>query len=284
MESFSIVLTEEGNADASLRTKNASGEKARNVLIDRGNSLILQAALASVTHGEFTPNGSAASLLIFEFNFVGKGSRRFTKASITLNFDDARGESRNRPVVWAIAPSGCYAINKNIATRDINQSFNGNVSGGVAGINGGVGYTWEASETQEAPHSAKMVGLKRVLADGGKNNGVIWILEEDKKIKEGIPTFLRAGVLLQRRDDVPFCFTITADTDVDFGGKLLRLIGIEKPDPVDAVELDNKTALDDLGISSLDAETPGLDVRNMRQLDIGKHSQVIIATLLNIPE
>ncbi|KAL7796631.1 hypothetical protein V8C37DRAFT_353418 [Trichoderma ceciliae] len=283
MTPLNIVLTEEGDSSGSLRTKNASGEKARSVLIDRGNSLILQAALVSVTHGEFTPEGAAASLLIFEFTFVGKGSRRFTKASITLNFDDARRENRNRPVVWAISPSGSYAINKSVSTRDVNQSLNIDIGGSVLGMNGGVGYVWDTSETKDIQHSTKLVGLKRTLADGGKNNAVVWILEEDSKKKDGIPTFLRSGVLLRRRDDVPFNYIITASTEVDFGGKILRLFGHEKPDPIDPVELDEETDLDALGISTLGPETPGLDLNNMRDMDIGKYSHVILASLLNIP-
>ncbi|KAE9578386.1 Ankyrin-2 [Colletotrichum fructicola] len=60
MEPFNIVLLEEGDSSSALRTRNANGEQARNLLIDRGNSLILQASLATVNHGDFTPDGDAA--------------------------------------------------------------------------------------------------------------------------------------------------------------------------------------------------------------------------------
>lgn len=283
MEPMEIVLVEEGDRTSSLRTKNAAGESARSMLIDRGNSLILQAALVSVTHGDFTADGDAASLLIFEFTFIGRGSRRFTSGHITLVFDDASGDARNRPVVWAISPSGNTAINKTVSKKDVSQGFNASVNAEFAGAGAGLGYTWEASEVKENEHCAKMVGLKRVFADGGKTNGVIWILEEDKQKKGGIPSFMRTGVLLRRRDDVPFRFTISVETEVDFGGKMRRLFGFEKPEPVDPVELDEDTDLDALGIVSLNPNTPDLDLENMKDMDVGKHSNVVLATLLNIP-
>jgi len=134
---------------------------------------------------------------------------------------------------------------------------------------------------EETQHATTLVGVKRLFADGGKDNSVIWNLEEDQVNKQGIPSFLRAAVLLRRRDDVPFCFTIAVETGVDFGGQVRRLLGLEKRDPVDPVELDNETDLEELSITSLDPAT--VDVKNMRVMDIGKHADVVLTTLLQVP-
>jgi len=284
IEPYEILLLEEGDPNSGFRTKNAPGDQARSVLIDHGDALILRATLASVTHGDFTTDGDAATLLIFEFNFTSmKSSRRFTSGKVTLRFEDASGNVKNRPVVERIAPAGTFAINKTMSTRDVHQAFNAGVQGGAAGITSELGYVWETSKVEEIEHATRLVGTKRLLADFGKDDTVIWGLEEDTKKKQGIPSFLRAAVLLRRRDDVPFRFTIAVETELDFGGRLRRLLGLEKPDPVDPVELDKGTDLEELGLASLDPNAAGIDLANMRNMDIGKKADIVIATLIEVP-
>ncbi|RBQ80833.1 hypothetical protein FVER53590_25651 [Fusarium verticillioides] len=284
MNPFNIFLLQEGEDTSELRTRNAEGQRARNMLIDRGNSLILQAALTSVTHGDFTPDGDGASLLIFEFSFIGKGERRFTSGQINISFEDAMQATRNCPMVTAMSPSGKFAINKTTSARDIHQGFNASLGGGPGPVTGELGFIWEQSEIREDRHATTVVGLKRSLdVGGGKTNTVSWIMEEDPRTKEGIPSFLRGGILLRRRADVPFRFTIKVKSEVDFGGKLRRLFGREEPDPVDPVELDEETDLDGLGIGRLDPDTPGLDLHNMGSIDVAQHAHVVLASLLNVP-
>jgi hypothetical protein len=89
-------------------------------------------------------------------------------------------------------------------------------------------------------------------------------------------------VLLRRRDDVPFRFTIQVETGVDFEGKFRRMLGLEKPEVVDPVELDNNTDLDDLGIASLDPNAEGVDLGNMVEMDISRNADVVLASLLTL--
>ncbi|KAI0436567.1 hypothetical protein F4803DRAFT_541814 [Xylaria telfairii] len=283
METLEILLFEEGDPNSGFRTKNAEGDKARGVLIDRGDVLALRARLASVTHGDYTPNGDAATLLVFEFDFLSmKQSRRFKRAKIILTFEDASGNLKNRPEVVTIAPAGKFFINKTIDKRDVKQSANISLNASAAGVGGSVGYVWDMSQIKETDHATTLVGTKRLFADWGKDNGVIWNLEEDGIKSAGIPSFLRAAVLLRRRDDVPFRFTIQVETSVDFEGKLRRMLGMEKPDPIDPVELDNDTNLVDLGIASLDPNMDGVDLENMGGMDIGRNADVILASLLTL--
>ncbi|KAK1764326.1 hypothetical protein QBC33DRAFT_547782 [Phialemonium atrogriseum] len=209
-----------------------------------------------------------------------KSSRRFTSAKIILKFDDASNNVKNRPHVYAIAPAGTFAINKTTAKRDVHQAVNASLKGEFAGVGGELGYVWDTTKVKEVTHATSLVGVKRIFSDFGKDNGVIWNMEEDAG--KGIPSFLRTAVLLRHRDDVPFRFTIDVETGVDWEGKLRRLLGLEKPDPVDPVELDDGTDLEELGIASLDPKT-GEDLTNMRNMDIGKQADVVLATLLEVP-
>ncbi|KAI1825478.1 hypothetical protein F4861DRAFT_501268 [Xylaria intraflava] len=283
MEPIEILLFEGGDPSSGFRTKNAEGDKARGVLIDRGDVLALRARLASVTHGDYAPDGDAATLLVFEFNFLSmKQSRRFKAAKIILTFEDASGNLKNRPEVVTIAPAGKFFINKAVDVRDVKRSANVSLNGSVGGVGGSVGYVWDISQTKETDHATTLVGTKRLFADWGKDDGVIWNLEEDSFTKAGIPSFLRAAVLLRRRDDVPFRFTIQVETDVDFEGKFRRMLGLEKPKVVDPVELDNNTDLENLGIASLDPKTAGVDLENMGGMDIARNADVVLASLLTI--
>jgi len=286
METVDILLFEEGDPrcrEATYRTKNAPGDVARNVLIDRGETLVLRASLASVTHGDFTPDGDAASLLVFEFNFLSMNSgRRFKKACITLTFNDASGHLQNRPEVWAVAPQGKVAINKTTSTKDVKQEFKAGISAGAAGASGELGYVWEASQVKEKVHATTLTGVKRLLNENwGKDNAAIWTIEEDSVTKCGVPSFLRAAVLLRRRADVPFEFLIDVEYDTDLKGVFKRLMGQEKPDPVDPVQLGGDTDLDELSIATLDPGT--VDLTNMKEMDIGKQADVVLATLLTLP-
>jgi len=281
MEPVDILLLEEGDPHSGFRTKNAPGDAARRVLVDRGEALILRATLVGVTHGDFQEDGDAATLLIFEFNFISMNQlRRFTNVQITLTFNDESENVKNRPEVFEIAPKGKFAINKATSTKDVKNSVNTSLNGGFAGVSGQLGYVWETSQVKEKEHATTLVGVKRLFAKWGKDNGVIWGLEEDPKKKDGVPSFLRAAVLLRRKADVPFSFTIDVDSGVDHGGKFRRLLGREKPDPVDPVLLDENTDLDELGINGLDPATA--DLKNMKEMDIAKHADVVLATLLNV--
>ncbi|ETS78895.1 hypothetical protein PFICI_08748 [Pestalotiopsis fici W106-1] len=282
MGSDDIVLLEEGDPNSGFRTQNLPGDKARSVLIDEGKALILKATLVSVTHGSYTEDGDPATLLVFEFTFISvERARRFSSATITLTFDDASENLRNRPEVVAISPSGQFAINKTTSSRDLKQSVNAGLNGTVLGVGGEVGYTWETSKVEEKSHATTLIGLKRVVGGWGKDNRVIFKLDEDEITKEGIPSFLRTAVLLKRRDDVPFRFTIEVDTGVDFGSKIRRLFGRKNPDAIDPVELDDETDLEELGITTLDPNKVDLD--NMRDLNIKEQADVIIATLIQVP-
>lgn len=169
MDPVDILLFEEGDANSGFRTKNVEGDRVRSVLIDRGDVLAVRASLASVTHGDYTPDGDAATLLVFEFSFLSmKQSRRFKTAKIILTFEDASGNLRNRPEVVTVVPAGKFFINKTTDERDVKHSANASLDGSAAGAGGSLGYTWEMSQTQKTDHATTLVGTKRLFTDWGK--------------------------------------------------------------------------------------------------------------------
>ena len=284
-EPFEILLHEDPQNNSAFRTQNAPGETARRVLIDRGEALILRASLLSITHGDFSPSSDhGASLLVFEFQFLSmNAARRFKSARVEIRFEDASGNVGNRPEVWAIAPKGKLAINRTTSKKDVRHQANVGLNAGglLSGVVGGeVGYVWEASQTVEKTHATTLTGTARLTEKFGRDNSVVWELQEDGTKKDGLPSFLRTAVLLRRKDDVPFRFVMDAKYEMDFAGKMQTLFGRKRADPVDFVQIetDGKMDLDGLGIEHLDEETT-----NMKEMDISKHADVVMASLLTTP-
>lgn len=280
MEEIDVFLFPQGDEGSAFRTKNSPGETFRRVLIDRGEALIARATVVGITNGTLNSDDDPATLLVFEFRFVSmKSSRRFIRSTITLTFEDASGNPKLHPEVYRIAPEGSFALNKTTTVKNIKQSANAGLNAGFSGVGGNAGYVWEMEESKDRDHWTRLSGVKKLLLrEYGDDNAVIWSLEENKDKMDGIPSFFRAAVLLRRLDDVPFRFTIKVRTDVDFISEIRTLVGLEKPDPVDPVEIDPNVDPKDVRVASLDPKK--VDLTNMEALNLGEHADVVIATML----
>lgn len=282
-EELVIHLFENPIEHGNFRTKNAPGQKIRPTLVDRGNQLVTKVNLLGITHGEMAGGDDLATLLVFEFRFVPTGGRRFKNAEVTIRFEDSGGKMHLDPVVHSIAPEGKWALNKSEKVQNIRLSSNASINArlGLAGAEAGV--KWEFAETRNCEYYASLSGSKRIARDGsvGEADTVVWTLDENKHKKDGIPTFMRAAVLLKRPGNVPFTFTVEVSADVDFAGKIKALIGLEKKDPIDPVEIDpeNSTKARHLQFNALDPDT--YDLTEMDKLDLQEVAGVTVVTVLD---
>lgn len=69
---------------------------------------------------------------------------------------------------------------------------------------------------------------------------------------------------------------------MDFGDRVRRLLGRERPEVVDPVQLDGDTDLGDLRIASLDPKAEGVDLQNMGDMDVGQNAEIVLASLLTL--
>lgn len=291
MENIEILLLPQGDEGSAFRTKNVDGQLARRVLVDRGDALVTRASLIAINHGTLTPDneetgelGEPATLLVFEFRFLClRQSRRFCHARVTLIFEDASGNPGNQPEVHRMCPEGAFALNKGTTTRNVKHGVHSGLTAGLGGIAGGdLGYEWAMESTHNKAHYTSLLGTRRMIDRNnmGRDNAVIWALDEDKQTHAGIPSLFRAAVLLRRVDDVPFRFTIKVHTEVDFIGTLRSLVGLERSDPVDPVEIGPGTDLKALRITSLGSS--GIDLANLDIVDLKQQADVVLATELNV--
>jgi len=281
MEEIEVLLLPQGDGGSGFRTKNEPGQTFRKGLVDRGEALITKAGIVNVTHGTLTAEDEdLATLLIFEFRFVSmKSSPRFIRATITLTFEDANGSPKLDPEVERIVPEGSFSLNKTTSVKNIKHSANAGFNAGIGGASGNAGYVWEMEEAKSRDHYTRLSGVRKLLGRTyGRDNSVIWSMEENDERKDGIPSFLRAAVLLRREDDVPFRFTIKVRTDVDFVSEIKSLFGMEKPDPVDPVDINPDVDPKDLRVGTLDPMK--VDLTNMNALNLMEQADVVVTTLI----
>jgi len=278
-----VNLLEEPIEEGEFRTKNKSGEKFRPILIDRGNQLLTKVDIVSITHGELAESDDLASLLIFEARFVATGGRRFKSASVIFRFEDSEGQLSRDPVVHAISPDGKWALNKTEKVQNVKWGANVGINAGIEPVGVEAGVLWEVEEVKSREFYTAMTGVKRVMRKGffGEENVVIWTLEENNDKEDGIPSFLRAAVLLRRPYDVPFTFTVKVKADVDFIGEVKTLFGLEKKDPIDPVEID-PGKISKMGYSTVKTLDPKIhDLKEMDNLILEEVAGVTVITVLD---
>ncbi|TRX93640.1 hypothetical protein FHL15_005612 [Xylaria flabelliformis] len=281
-EPLLIILNEEPIEDGEFRTRNSEGQRFRPNLVDRGNSLSTQVDIVGITHGKFSKTPDFATLLVFELRFLAKGGRRFKKATVMFQFEDAGGSTARDPVVHAIAPKDRSALNKTDRVRNVKWGVNATANVGMDAAGAQMGTQWEVEEIKNQTYYTAVSGEKRLMRRDftGEANTAIWTLEENEYKSDGIPNFMRTTVLLRRPQNVPFSFVVKVNTDVDFIGEIKTLFGRERKDPIDPVEIDPTNRPESRAtISSLDPKLHRLD--EMDRLNLKKAGAVMVAMLLD---
>jgi hypothetical protein len=109
---FAIEVNPDGDGGA-YRIRNMDGEINRPTIVERGDSLFIQAELVAAVHGKLDKtSGAPASLIITDFWFLpGKKSRRFTWAKITYDCSGPNPKDvASGPTVKSIAPRGHFSL------------------------------------------------------------------------------------------------------------------------------------------------------------------------------
>lgn len=278
-----VNLFEEPLEEGEFRIKNKSGENFRPVLVDRGDQLFTKVTIVGITHGEMVGGDDLATLLVFEMRHVATDGRRFKSASVIFKFEDSESKADWDPVVHDIFPEGQWALNKTERVRNVKFGGNIGLTAGIDPVSAEFGLLWEMEEEKTREFHTKLTGKQKIIRKGfdGEENVVIWKLEENEDGNNGIPTFVRAAVLLRRPYDVPFTFTVKVKADVDFVGGVRTLFGLEKKDPIDPVEITSGEIpkAGRASIKSLDPEVH--DLKGMDRLDLKDVADVMATTVLD---
>lgn len=276
MTEFTVYLFPEGDEGSGFRTRNEPGEKFRGVLVNtpHRSTLSVRGSIVEIRHGTLAPDGNPASLLVFEFRFQsGAENRRFRNATITVRFSDANAQAQLDPEVYRIAPDKSHRLHKTVTPKEITRGVNASLNVGTGLAGGALGFQWEVREPKAIEHSARLSGRPMLMEkDFGRDNAAEWSMEEHTGSKDGIPTFLRTAVLLQRRADLPFRMTLQIESKVDFVSGVRRLFGLDELDEVDPVEIDPTLEQSD------GSDLGGIVLEHLDGLDLGSYSGVTFAT------
>lgn len=281
MSGFAISLERTGDAGSSFRTQNMPGQLQRQSLVDRGSNsdFTVQGDLINVIHGQFSPDGKPATLIVAEFRFLtADSSRRFRAATIELQFAeslDPNSKGFDDPEVVRIAPVGNNSLNPTQEAWTSTRTSSASAEAGVDFAKLGGSLSWEISKSFEKEYRAVVNGAIRIEGRNyGMKNQARWNLLENESSRDGIPSLLRTGVLLIRKDNEDFLATIKIKAKVDIlhslHSKFQNLLGTTpKDDPVffdpdlppvgevpEGLELDNLSGYDLTKLSAAESVVP----------------------------
>jgi hypothetical protein len=248
---------------------------------DYGDQLITRATVAGITHGTLAPSEDPGTLLLLEFRFISMQSgRRFTGCNITISFEDSDKRDEFCPEVWRVSPEGAFALRKSSQQRSTKYSGNAGLNAGMSALGASLGTAWEMKTVENKDQWTRLSGTRKELGRNNKDDAVVWAMQENSRDKSGIPTFVRAAVLLRREADVPFNFVIKIRAQVDMGtlNDLRTLFGKQKVERVSPVRIDSSVDPKTLKVASMDPKV--VDLTRMDELDLDTLADVTLVTLL----
>jgi hypothetical protein len=218
MAEFRFDLQPEGNADSTYHTLDAfPGQVERANVYDYGSALNMQMNLVDVIHGTMSPEGLPATLVIADFQFIShEKSRRLPRANNEFRFRDLDPNDANPPEVFAIAPQGSFSMNQTEKTQELKRAAKADV-GAAFVANVTTGLEWSLTETQTKYSAARLTGIMTMKDRKREPRNVAkWSLEENERDEKGIPSLLRAAILLRRRTYERFLASIALETKIDW--------------------------------------------------------------------
>lgn len=216
LPSFTIELFEGGDGDYHTQNDPAAPLQ-RDTYVERKGATDIRCECKDVIHGLFSPKGEAfATLIILDFRFDSrKRARRITSADIKLTFAGMK-DGENGPEVFAISPYETLNIVPTAYVEATTKS--GNVTlGGGSGVTASGTVGWEKAVTKDREDKTVVIGsIDLVGRNYGKKNCASFTLLENSTMKTGVPVYMRAAILLRRKDEKPFKCLVKINADVDF--------------------------------------------------------------------
>ncbi|KAI9740165.1 MAG: hypothetical protein M1834_004743 [Cirrosporium novae-zelandiae] len=285
-----IYLEEEGDPGAEYHIKNQPGQLQREYVTDRDNKMLIQCTLSAVIHGNLDSKSEApGTLIVFDFRFFPRvHGQRFTRVDISVLFEDEKRSERYCPEVKAIAPDDYFIMQATTKKQEIKRLAEAGIDGGsTAPVH--AGFSYEITESIEKPYSIKVIGAIRFWKGNGRNK-VEWTLLENTSQQSGVPTFLRAAILLSRKHNSSRRFIATVEIKAQsnrllgIGNKLRGLTGrIPKDDPIifssseppttnifDATNLASQSLKDIMVVQSSKAMPDAIDANGNTSIQLDK--------------
>lgn len=234
---FEIPLFDVGTKGAGFRVDNVVDEnddpELQRSKVDqwqyKSSDVKYQANLFAVVHGTLTPDGPRAVLIVVDFRFFSDPQeRRFQNVDITMAFgraDSVLGGPKE-PVVVQLAPEGAFVMDESTETQEDTVEAHVSAEGGVSLANLGIGSSFQRKVTKVNKDYATLHGMGWIeVRNTGEWNSAKWHIQENSKLRNGVPPSLRAAVLLSLPDEGKFRAEITTKADIGSWKKMDRKVG-----------------------------------------------------------
>ncbi|KAF5010798.1 hypothetical protein FDECE_3060 [Fusarium decemcellulare] len=238
MEEFDFDLHPKGE-HGDFRVRNLDGEDFRTLLVDTPNAsspLSIKINLIEVHHGQMQNDQAqvvGASLIVLDMRFMSsEEGRRYKRIVVDLEFFDKesfRGGKKtdHLPIVASLAPKDRHWLNKTMRDKHVQYGATTTAGANVIPVTLEAGAHWEVDYSKSTSFKATVQGRTvRSIRYSPKENGVQWTMEENTDQDDGVPSFLRAAVLLHRTPESssrPFLARVNVNSSVDLGSQSRRM-------------------------------------------------------------
>ncbi|KAJ3531936.1 hypothetical protein NM208_g8658 [Fusarium decemcellulare] len=238
MDEFDFDLHPEGE-HGDFRVRNLAGEDFRTLLVDTPNAsspLSIKINLIEAHHGQMQNDQAqvvGASLIVLDMRFMSsEEGRRYKRIVVDLEFFDKesfRGGKKtdHLPIVASLAPKDRHWLNKTTREKHVQYGTTTTAGANVIPVTLEAGAHWEVDYSKSTSFKATVQGRTvRSIRYSPKENGVQWTMEENKDQDDGVPSFLRAAVLLHRTPESssrPFLARVNVNSTVDLGSQSRRM-------------------------------------------------------------
>ncbi|KAH7317806.1 hypothetical protein BKA65DRAFT_108303 [Rhexocercosporidium sp. MPI-PUGE-AT-0058] len=236
LPSFEVGLLPGGDEGSSFRTQNdPAAPLQRSNYIERHGAVDIRCSCLDVVHGFFSADGETlATLIVLQFRFDSrKKARRIQAVKISLEFGGMK-PGENSPEVFSISPAGSLSLVPTTQHEEVSRELGLDIGGGILGATATGRVGWKKTVSRESSDQTTVTGSIDLKGrNWGKANCASWTLQENATTKTGVPTSMRTGILLKRKDENPFQCVVKINATVDVKSNLESLFGGKpKDDPV----------------------------------------------------
>lgn len=232
---ISLEIFEAGGEEGSdFHVFNAAPDQYhRAEVLQRTGAIDITCNLDKVVHGVMSDEGDRyATLLVMEWSFQAKGTRRISEATIELRFQASSREGIVEVGKISFAGPGSYSLMP--TTQEDTVVRGGEATVGVEQI-AALSLTgkWEKTIAKTTSDAITLSGGKHVIDNRSPNRIATWTLTENKSQPAGIPSSLKVAVLVSRDDRARFFCTLDFTCKTDFRTATAGLFRkIPKTDPI----------------------------------------------------
>lgn len=233
---FEIDLLPEGDSGSSFRlTNDPNDPKQRTNVIERRGAVFIQGTCLDVIHGLFSPDSEQlVTLVVFKFNFHKRAiGKRIASVNITLEFNGMEAGDVG-PEVFAIAPDDSVTLVPTSQEEHVTNKAGVNISGpSFAGFAAGGELSTEKVVDHTRNNATEVTGSKFLKGRSyGPRNCASWDLLENPTTNTGVPSSIRAVILLKRKHEKPFQCKVKVEAKADLLTNMKNLLGHKSDDPL----------------------------------------------------